>query len=154
MFTADPPGSFPGFLPHRVLGVDLGAKRLGLALSDPLGFTAQPLAVLSRQGIPGDLEQLAEVVAEHQVQEIVIGLPRHLDGRLGAEAQEALLFAQELRQRLQLPVHTLDERLTTAQAERVLLAADLSRRRRRQVVDKMAAAIILQTFLDSRSRTG
>jgi putative Holliday junction resolvase len=87
------------------------------------------------------------------VQEVVIGLPRHMDGRLGEGAEEALAWAANLRERLGIPVHTWDERLTTMQAERVLLQADVSRRKRRQVIDKMAAGLILQAFLDKRGQS-
>jgi putative Holliday junction resolvase len=121
-----------------------------VALSDALGLTAQGLTVLPRQGLKLDLEEVEALVRKHEVQEIVIGLPRHMDGRLGEGAAEVLLWARELQERLGLPVHTMDERLTTMQAERVLLEADVSRRKRRQVIDKMAAGLILQAFLDTR----
>jgi putative holliday junction resolvase len=137
----------------RILGLDLGQKRIGVALSDALGLTAQGLKVIQRQGLQRDLEQVVDLVSKHEVQEIVIGLPRHLDGRLGEGAAEALAWAQELEERLQIPVHTWDERLTTMQAERVLLEADVSRRKRRQVIDKMAAGLILQAFLDNRGQS-
>ncbi len=136
----------------RILGLDLGEKRIGVALSDALGWTAQGLMVIQRQGQQRDLEQVVDLVRKHEVQEIVIGLPRHLDGRLGGGAEEVLVWVQELQERLGLPVHTIDERLTTMQAERVLLEADVSRRKRRQVIDKMAAGLILQAFLDSRGQ--
>lgn len=134
----------------RILGLDLGHKRIGVAISDPLGLTAQGLTVLERRHNSATLAQIIELARNHHVQEIVIGLPRHLDGRLGQEAAEVLEWAATLRQHLQIPVHTWDERLTTVQAERILLEADLSRRRRRQVLDKMAAVLILQAFLDQR----
>lgn len=134
----------------RILALDLGEKRIGVALSDALGLTAQGLTVLHRQGLEQDLAAVTTLAKKHEVQEIVIGLPRHLDGRLGKGAEEVLQWVEELKRRLLIPVHTWDERLTTMQAERVLLAADLSRRKRRQVIDKMAAGLILQAFLDSR----
>jgi putative Holliday junction resolvase len=137
----------------RILGLDLGEKRIGVALSDALGWTAQGLTVLQRQGRQLDLDQVVGLVKKHEVQEIVIGLPRHMDGRVGEGAQEVLVWARELQERLGLPVHTIDERLTTMQAERVLLEADVSRRKRRQVIDKMAAGLILQAFLDSRGQS-
>jgi putative Holliday junction resolvase len=137
----------------RILGLDLGEKRLGVALSDALGLTAQGLTVLSRQNLERDLEQVMALAKKHAVQEIVIGLPRHLDGRLGEGAKEVELWTRELEERLGLPVHQVDERLTTMQAERVLLEADVSRRKRRQVIDKMAAGLILQSFLDSRNQS-
>jgi len=134
----------------RILGLDLGAKRIGLALSDALGLTAQGLTVLQRRGGERDLDQVVELAGKHEVQEIVLGLPRHLDGRLGDAAAEVLAWAEALRERLGIPVHTWDERLTTLQAERVLIQADVSRRKRRLVIDKLAAVLILQAFLDAR----
>lgn len=134
----------------RILALDLGKKRIGVALSDALGLTAQGLTVLSRTNLDSDLEQVMLLVRQHTVQEIVIGLPKHLDGRLGEGAEEAQYWARELKERLGLPVHCVDERLTTMQAERVLLEADVSRKKRRQVIDKLAAGLILQAFLDSR----
>ncbi len=138
--------------PIRILGLDLGEKRIGVALSDALGLTAQGLTVLHRRGLELDLAEVVALAEKHQVQEIVIGLPRHLDGRMGDMAQEVQHWLEELQARLAVPVHTWDERLTTMQAERVLLEADVSRRKRRQVIDKMAAGLILQAFLDSRRR--
>jgi putative Holliday junction resolvase len=134
----------------RILGLDLGEKRIWVALSDALGLTAQGLTVIQRQGRRLDLDKVVELAKKHEVQEIVIGLPRHMDGRLGDGADEVFLWVKELQDRLGLPVHTIDERLTTLQAERVLLEADVSRRKRRQVIDKMAAGLILQAYLDSR----
>ena len=136
----------------RILALDVGEKRIGLAVSDPLGITAQGLEVLKRRGKEADLSRLLEVARKYRVQEIVVGLPRHLDGRLGAQAPEILELAQALGAALGVPVTPWDERLTTAQAERMLIEADLSRRRRRQVVDQVAAALILQSYLDSRER--
>jgi len=133
----------------RVLGLDLGEKRIGVALSDALGLTAQGLMVLHRRDLDQDLAEVLAVARKHQVQEIVIGLPRHLDGRLGDGAVEVQDWVERLQKGLGVPVHTFDERLTTLQAERVLLEANVSRRKRRQVIDKMAAGLILQAFLDS-----
>uniref|UniRef100_UPI00404B88E0 Holliday junction resolvase RuvX n=1 Tax=Desulfobacca sp. TaxID=2067990 RepID=UPI00404B88E0 len=132
------------------MGLDLGAKRIGVALSDALGLTAQGLTVLHRRGLALDLAGIVALAQKHEVQEIVIGLPRHLDGRLGGLAQEVRWWQEELQARLAVPVYTWDERLTTMEAERLLLTADVSRRKRRQVIDKMAASLILQAFLDNR----
>jgi putative holliday junction resolvase len=137
----------------RILGLDLGEKRIGVALSDALGLTAQGLTVILRQGQMLDLDKVVALAKKYEVQEIVIGLPRHLDGRLGGGAEGVFLWVKELQDRLGLPVHTRDERLTTLQAERILLEADVSRRKRRQVIDKMAAGLILQAYLDSRGHS-
>ncbi len=138
---------------RRILALDIGRKRIGLAVSDPLGLTAQGLGVLERKGRESDLAHLVEVAREYKVQEILVGLPRHMDGRLGAQAEEILDLARALGQALGVPVATWDERLSTKEAERVLIAADLSRRRRRQVVDKLAAVLILQAYLDASKQS-
>jgi putative Holliday junction resolvase len=134
----------------RILALDVGTKRIGLAVSDPLGITAQGLEVLIRQDRASDLNRLVQVAREWQVQRIVVGLPRHMDGRLGSAAPEILGLVEALKEALGVEVVTWEERLTTAEAERVLIQADVSRRRRRQVVDQLAAVLILQNYLDHR----
>ncbi len=138
----------------RILALDVGEKRIGLAVSDPLGITAQGLEVLIRKNRDADLARLLEVAREFRVQQIVVGLPRHLDGRLGQAAPEILALAEALKEALGVEVVTWEERLTTVEAERVLLQADVSRRRRRQVVDQLAAVLILQNYLDHRQLQG
>jgi len=136
----------------RILALDVGEKRIGLAVSDPLGLTAQGLEVLTRQNPEADLARLVQVARHWGVQQIVLGLPRHLDGRLGTLAPQVLELADALQKTLGVEVVTWEERLTTMEAERVLLQADLSRRRRRQVVDQLAAVLILQNYLDYRQQ--
>ncbi len=138
----------------RILALDVGEKRIGLAVSDPLGITAQGLEVLTRKDRASDLDRLLEVAREWRVQQIVVGLPRHMDGRLGQAAPEILALAETLKEALGVEVVTWEERLTTVEAERVLLQADVSRRRRRQVVDQLAAVLILQNYLDHRQQQG
>jgi putative Holliday junction resolvase len=150
METSQPP---PGPREVRILGLDVGEKRIGLAVSDPLGITAQGLEVLKRRDPETDLARLVEVARQWGVQEIVLGLPRHLDGRPGQAVPEILELGRRLQEALGVKVTTRDERLTTAEAERVLLQADLSRRRRRQVVDRLAAVLILQGYLDQRRQS-
>lgn len=134
----------------RILALDVGEKRIGLAVSDPLGITAQGLGVLHRQDRESDLARLLALAREYHVQEIVVGLPRHMDGRPGKAVPEILELARTLGEALGVTVSPWDERLTTSEAERVLVQADVSRRRRRQVVDKLAAVLILQGYLDHR----
>ena len=134
----------------RILALDVGEKRIGLAVSDPLGITAQGLGVLSRKDREADLAHILEVARKYRVQEIVVGLPRHMDGRPGKQAPEILDLAQSLGEALGVPVIPWEERLTSVEAERVLLKADVSRRRRRQVVDMLAAVLILQSYLDHK----
>jgi putative holliday junction resolvase len=137
----------------RIFALDVGRKRIGLAVSDPLGLTAQGLSVLERRGREADLARLAAIAREYNVQEILVGLPRHMDGRPGDQAEEILELARALGEILGVPVATWDERLSSREAERVLIAADVSRRRRRQVVDKMAAVLMLQAYLDLTRRS-
>ena len=136
----------------RILGLDVGEKRIGLAVSDPLGFTAQGLMVLERRDWDQDIDRLLKIARPYQVQEVLVGLPRHLNGRLGEQAEEIMALAQALGEALQAKVVTWDERLSTVEAERLLIEADMSRRRRRRVVDQVAATLILQAYLDSRQQ--
>ena len=136
----------------RILALDVGSKRIGLAVSDPLGITAQGLEVLIRKNPQADLERLVEVARQWGVQQIVVGLPRHMDGRLGSAAPQILELVEVLQKTLGVEVVTWEERLTTVEAERVLIQADVSRRRRRQVVDQLAAVLILQNYLDHRQQ--
>jgi putative Holliday junction resolvase len=137
--------------PPRILGLDVGSKRIGLAISDPLGITAQGLETLHRQNKRRDFSQLEQVIREHQVAEIVIGLPLRMTGGEGIQAEKMQVFAEEVGRRFRLPVHLWDERLTSAQANRLLRETDMSIKRRGEVVDQMAAVLILQSWMDARS---
>ncbi len=132
----------------RILAVDWGRATLGLAVSDALGVTAQGLASLPRVNEAKDVEALGAYIRSLGVGAIVVGLPKNMDGSLGPSAEAARTFAQVLRDRLDIPVHLWDERLTTLAAERALLSAGMRRRARRAVVDQVAATMILQDFLD------
>ena len=136
----------------RIMALDVGEVTLGVAISDELGITAQPITTLDRRGIKHDLRAIVELVARHEVGSIVVGLPLRLSGIVGTSATSVLEFAQRVRARVNLPVITWDERYSTMQAERVLLEGDVSRRKRREVINQIAAAIILQSYLDSRPR--
>jgi len=132
----------------RIMGLDLGEKTVGVAMSDPLKITAQPIVVIKRSG--QEMEELNRLVREYEVEEIVLGYPRNMNGTLGERARLSEEFSQNLQKRFSLPVKLWDERLSTVGAERVLLEADLSRAKRKKVIDKMAAVFILQGYLDSR----
>ena len=140
----------PSTLPGRILALDVGARRIGLAVSDALGITAQGLETLQRSNKRTDLAHLGSLIAEYQVAEIVVGYPLKMSGHPGAQAEKVSAFAEELRRRFALPVHLWDERLTSTQANRLLRQTDMSIRRRGQAVDRMAAVLILQSFLESR----
>lgn len=132
--------------------MDVGDRRIGVAVSDALGLTAQPVTSLTRKSLAEDLDAIGRLVASCEAGEVVVGLPRDLRGTLGPQARKALAFAEALKIRLAVPVVTWDERFTTQEAERVLLEADLSRAKRRKVVDRVAAGLILQGYLASRAR--
>ena len=134
----------------RILGMDVGTRRLGLAISDDVLVVALPLAVVRRAGLARDLDALARWLEGRDVTDVVVGLPLNLDGSPGKFAAEAQALGRKVAERFGLELHFWDERMTTVAAERALLEADVSRRRRRAVVDKVAATLILQGFLDHR----
>jgi len=132
----------------RIMGLDLGEKRIGIAFSDPMGWTAQGHSILQRKGLKKDLSYLQELCQEFQVEKIVLGLPLNMNGTMGPKALETQEFARTLQEVLKIPVDLWDERLSSKSAERVLLEADLSRKRRKELIDKIAAVHILQAYLD------
>lgn len=134
----------------RVLGLDVGARRIGVAVSDPLGVTAQGLETLHRKNKKHDFSYLHRVIRDYAVQEIVVGLPLRMSGAEGAQAQKIQAFADELRKHFKLPVHLWDERLTSAEANRLLRETEMSIEKRGQAVDRMAAILILQSWMDSQ----
>ena len=136
----------------RVLGVDPGSKRVGLAVSDPTATIAQPLATIAAEPRETLAERVAGVAREHEVTRIVVGLPRRLDGTLGPEAKAARALAEEIRRASKLAVELVDERLTTAAAEKSLLERGMHREKRRANIDRVAAAILLQSHLDRKRR--
>ena len=138
-------------LPTRTMGLDVGSKTIGVAVSDPLGSTAQGLDPTRRKNKRQDFEELARLLREYNVQDIVVGFPLRLSGSEGVQSEKIRRFADELRKRFQCNVHLWDERLTTSQAHRILREADLSIRKRSQAVDRMAAVLILQSWMDSRA---
>ena len=138
----------------RTLALDYGDRRIGIALSDELGLVARPLMTLTRTSWPADLVKLKTLIQEHDVRRIVIGLPLDMDGRRGGRARLTETFIEKVRAATRLPVIPWDERLTTVQAERILISGDVSRARRRTVIDQVAAVILLQAWLDAQRATG
>lgn len=136
----------------RMAGLDVGDKTIGVAVSDPLGWTAQGVEVIRRTRPAADLERLRTLFAKYGVARVIVGLPRNMNGTYGPRAEGARAFADQLIAALGLPVELWDERLTTAQAQRALIEGDVSRRRRRDVVDRIAAQLILQSYLDAHAR--
>lgn len=135
----------------RILAIDYGSRRMGLAVSDALGITAQGLDTLERKNKRSDFARLERTIREYQVTEIVLGNPLRMSGEEGAQSRKVAEFAEELKQRFGVPVHLWDERLTSSEANRLLREAEVSLQKRVQAVDRMAATLILQSFLQARS---
>jgi len=135
-----------------VLALDVGSKRIGVAISDPGESFALPLTVVEHTNIKADIEKILELAAEHRAQELVVGDPIRMNGERGIAAERIDHFVIALGRRFSGTVHRVDERLTTAQATKTLIGADVSRSKRKTVVDKLAASLILETFLARRKR--
>ncbi|SEC73858.1 Holliday junction resolvase RuvX [Paenibacillus sp. GP183] len=136
----------------RWMGLDYGDKTIGVAISDELGLTAQGLETIKRHGPDKDAARIEEILNQYEVTEIVVGLPKNMNNTIGPRGDLCIAFSQDLQRRLKVPVHLWDERLTTVSATRILLEADVSRKKRKEVIDKMAAAIILQGYMDSNKK--
>lgn len=132
----------------RILGIDYGHRRLGMALSDDEKILASPLPVYSRRNLDVDLAFLLGIVKENEVERAIVGLPRNMNGSIGKTAKEVLSFADKLQRKINIPVSTFDERMTSVEAERVLVETNLSRKRRKGLRDSIAAVLILQGYLD------
>lgn len=137
----------------RILALDLGDKRIGIAMSDPLCFGANPLETYTRTETGADCEYIAKLVKQNAVDIVLLGWPRNMNGTEGPRCEVTAQFAQELEKHINCDIDIFDERLTTAAAERVLLEADMSREKRRKVIDKMAAVVFLQGYLDAKAYT-
>jgi len=136
----------------RIIGLDLGTKRIGVAISDEsqaISFAKETINVI---GIKASLNHIAGLVKRHSADKVIIGLPLNMNGTKGPEAEKALAFAERLQCRIQVEVLTFDERLTTVQGEHILIDADMSREKRKKHIDKLAAQIMLQAYLDCSKR--
>lgn len=138
----------------RILGLDYGDKRIGVAVTDVLSITAHSLDVIQRKDDEKDFQQIAKIIKEYEISEIVVGFPLNMNGTVGPKAQEVTKFVETLKSKFQIPVNTWDERLTTAEGEKLLIDADVSRKKRKGIIDKMAANFILQSYLSWRKSTG
>lgn len=150
MEISSPPAPEPQS-PPRILSLDYGSKRIGLAVSDELGVTAQGLPTLLRTNKRNDLDHLRRVIKQYGVSELVLGLPLRMSGQAGTQADRVQEFADLLRTRFKLPVHLFDERFTSVEANRVLRESEMAGRKRAGVVDQLAAVLILQSFLEFRT---
>lgn len=135
----------------RIMGLDVGSHTIGVAVSDLLGFTAQGVEVIRRTTEAADFDRLAFLVKEYLVSSFVVGLPKNMNNSIGTQGEFSLDFARKLEERFHLPVILWDERLTTRSAEQFLIMANVQRKKRKQVIDKLAASLILQSYLDSLS---
>ncbi|EAD8641276.1 Holliday junction resolvase RuvX [Listeria monocytogenes] len=135
----------------RIMGLDVGSKTVGVAISDPLGWTAQGVETIqideNRKQFGYD--RVKELVLEYEVEKVVVGLPKNMNNTIGPRAESSKIYAEVLEARICLPVVLWDERLTTSAAERTLIEADVSRKKRKEVIDKLAAVMILQSYLDT-----
>lgn len=138
-------------MPSRILALDYGTKRIGVALSDELGWTAQPLETYERRTLDRDIVHIHDLVRTHEVGQVLLGLPLRLNGEEGPAVQAVHEFLARLGEALPVPIVTWDERMTTKAAEEMLIAADVSRKKRKGVVDRVAAAILLQSYLEAQA---
>jgi len=138
--------------PRRVLALDVGAKRIGVAVSDPLGITAQGLETIQRHNKRKDMESLGRLLKDYEVREIVVGLPLRLSGAEGTQSEKMRRFASDLESHFGVTVHLWDERWTSTEANRLLRETDLSIAKRGRAVDRMAAILILQSWMEARGR--
>ncbi|CDM69120.1 Holliday junction resolvase [Clostridium bornimense] len=133
----------------RILGLDLGDRTIGVAVSDPLGFTAQGITTIRRKSLQYDIEELKKICKEYNIEKVLLGYPKNMNGTEGPRCEIVREFAEVIKEQLDLPIQFWDERLSTVAAHRAMLEADLSRAKRKKIVDKIAAVYILQGYLDS-----
>jgi len=136
----------------RILGLDIGDRTIGVAISDPLGFTAQGITTIRRKSEAYDLEEIKKICDKYEVDTIVSGLPKNMNGTLGPQSEKVLEFCDLIKEYVNIEIKMWDERLMTVAATRAMLEADLSRSKRKKIVDKIAATYILQGYLDSLSK--
>ncbi|HSH35864.1 Holliday junction resolvase RuvX [Schnuerera sp.] len=133
-----------------MMGLDVGDKTIGVAISDPLLFTAQGLKTIFRESNKKDIKQIEEIIKEYHITKIVVGLPKNMNNTIGAQGEKVLDFVDKLKNRVNIEIILEDERLTTVSAKRILLEGDVSRKNRKKVIDKVAATYILQNYLDRK----
>ena len=136
----------------RILGLDVGQKTIGVAISDPLGFTAQGITTIRRGKKEEDIQELKKICDEYSVETIVVGLPKNMNGSIGFAGEKIMQFTELIKEEIDIKIELWDERLTTVAAHRAMLEADLSRGKRKKIVDKIAATYILQGYLDRISK--
>lgn len=138
----------------RLMGLDVGDRRIGVAVSDPLGLFAQGISTIVRQdGTNKDIEEIKKIINQYQVEKIVIGLPKNMNNTIGPMGEKVMQYAKTVEKKTGKPVVLFDERLTTAAAERMLIQADVSRKKRKGVIDKIAAVYILQSYMENQKNS-
>ncbi len=130
------------------MSMDIGSRTIGVAISDELGITAQGLKTIRRRSMEEDLKEISLIIAQFKIDRIVVGLPKNMDGTIGKQAESVLQWIKAAQEKINIPIETWDERLSTVEASKILLEADLSRKKRKGVIDKLAAVIILQGYLN------
>lgn len=135
-------------LDGRIMGLDIGDKTIGVAVSDIMGLTAQGVTTIKRVGKKKDIEEIKKIISERQVNKIVLGLPKNMNGTIGTQGEKVQKFCELLKQETNLPIEFWDERLSTVAAERSLIEGNVRRENRKKVIDMLAAVIILQGYLD------
>lgn len=140
----------------RILGLDVGSKTIGVAVSDALKLTAQGITTLAfdEDDMSSADDALEKIIAEHEISQIVVGFPKNMNGTIGPRGEITEIYARRIERKFQLPIHLVDERLSTIAAEKTLIKADVSRKGRKKVIDKIAAVVILQSFLDQSNLGG
>lgn len=136
----------------RIMGLDIGSRTIGVAISDELGITAQGLKTIKRRSMEEDLKEISLMIAQFNINKIVVGLPINMNGTIGAQAEAVFQWIKDAKEKIDIPMVSWDERLSTVEATRTLLEADLSRKKRKGVIDKVAAVLILQGYLDQTGK--
>lgn len=136
----------------RILGLDIGSKTIGVAISDPLGWTAQGITTIKRKNFTADVEEVKKIYDQYEVETIVAGMPKNMNGTIGPSGEMVKEFCEKLKERFEPKIEFWDERLTTVAAHKAMLEADLSRAKRKKIVDKIAATYILQGYLNRISK--
>lgn len=137
---------------ERILGLDVGDKTIGVAVSDPLGFTAQGITTIKRESNKKDYEAIETMINEYAVNKVVVGLPKNMNNTIGPQGEKVIKFAEKIKNKFKIDLIYIDERMTTMSAERILIEGDVRRENRKKYIDKVAATYILQTYLDSIGR--
>lgn len=137
---------------ERILGLDIGDRWIGVAVSDPLGITAQGLTTIKRENKKKDYAKIEALIEEYGVKKVVVGLPKNMNNTIGTQGEKVIKFAEKIKNKFKVEIIYIDERLTSMSAERILIEGDVRRENRKKYIDKIAASYILQTYLDSRGR--